>query len=243
MSQWRQRIDPLLKGEEARKTFDLQQYGEKIIVKLMDEPSEGGGGSKAEGEGKELSFGQILKGSGAVGDRFEVSRTFAALLQLINNRNVAVVRDPEVACFGGGAAGSKGGGRGGGGPSSLDLLNTRAPDAPFRLKLLTAVQPHKQMASKMAVGKAGVAAAEEHGVVAEAEGGDEVRRKIEERPRQQKKAKKAAQVEEEEGEEEEMDDVENAEEEAMSPAKKKSKTKGGEKGARAKPLGRSQLKA
>lgn len=32
---WRSRIDPLLKAEESRASFDLQSYGEKILGKLV----------------------------------------------------------------------------------------------------------------------------------------------------------------------------------------------------------------
>lgn len=133
-------------------------------------------------------------------------------------------------------------------PSTHDVsLNTRAPDAPFRLKLLTAVQPHKQMASKMAVTKKAEEGGEEDGVEEEEEGigGDVTAKKTAERPRQQKKAKKAKKaVELEEVAEEEMEDAENAED-ALPDMKKAAKSKSGDKakGARAKPLGRTQMKA
>ena len=246
----------MLKAEESRRTFDLQQYGEKIIVKLMDESREAADAQdeseEGKGKGKELSFKQLLKGRGMAGDRFEVSRTFAAMLQLINNRNVAVVRDTHVEASSGtshkaGAGVGKGGRFG---SSSDSSLNTQAPDAPFRLRLLTAVQPHKQMASKMAV-RGGGGAVETDGHRDEdcvEEEGEAVEEKvIVEGPRQQKKVKKvvAKAASKEESEEEDAENVE-AEKDA-SPALKKSKTKGGEnsKGSKAstRPLGRTQLKA
>lgn len=32
---WRTKIDPVLKSEESRSNFDIQQYGEKIIHRLV----------------------------------------------------------------------------------------------------------------------------------------------------------------------------------------------------------------
>jgi hypothetical protein len=32
---WRSKIDPVLKSEESRSNFDIQQYGEKIIHRLV----------------------------------------------------------------------------------------------------------------------------------------------------------------------------------------------------------------
>lgn len=37
VSTWRQRIDPVLKAEEGKRTFDLQQYGERILGTLISQ--------------------------------------------------------------------------------------------------------------------------------------------------------------------------------------------------------------
>ena len=35
VSSWRTRIDPVLKEEEVRHTFDLQMYGDRILGRLQ----------------------------------------------------------------------------------------------------------------------------------------------------------------------------------------------------------------
>lgn len=44
VSSWRTRIDPVLKEEEVRHTFDLQMYGEKILGKLQSTSDQVRGG-------------------------------------------------------------------------------------------------------------------------------------------------------------------------------------------------------
>ncbi len=81
VSGWRSRIDPVLREEEHRHTFDLQQYGERIIGKLA---TAGGSEGRDAVSSVPVSFQDVASSS----VRFEVSRAFAAMLQLINNRCV-----------------------------------------------------------------------------------------------------------------------------------------------------------
>ncbi|GAX84106.1 hypothetical protein CEUSTIGMA_g11529.t1 [Chlamydomonas eustigma] len=127
---WRSRIDPVLKEEEFRQTFDLQHYGEKILGRLQEEGGLIGqqtAHSAAAVDAAAAAAAAVLDFSQVAGSelRFEVSRTFAAMLQLINNRNVFLSQ--------------KGG-----------------PDKPFKICLLTAEQPHKKMAQKLAAPQASV---------------------------------------------------------------------------------------
>ncbi|KAG1662141.1 hypothetical protein FOA52_011014 [Chlamydomonas sp. UWO 241] len=123
VSGWRARIDPVLKAEESKPTFDLQSYGEAILVKMKKAPGGSEAGPSGAAASRELAFGTVAGNA----DRSEVSRAFAAMLQLINNRNVALSRDDHS-----------------------------RPDAPFTLLLLTSVQPHKEMADRMqSKGRAG----------------------------------------------------------------------------------------
>ncbi|KAF5840392.1 hypothetical protein DUNSADRAFT_16940 [Dunaliella salina] len=114
VSGWRTKIDPVLKDEEGRSNFDIQMYAERIIKRLQDATH-----NAAEGS---TSSSQHVAGFEAVAKEdvsYEVSRTFAAMLQLINNRNIELVKD------------------------SSD------PDAPFRLQLLMDQLPHKRMAETL----------------------------------------------------------------------------------------------
>ena len=64
MSSWRTRIDPVLKEEEVRHTFDLQMYGEKILGKLRSTaPQVGGwkGGGRPAGRGADHGSEGTLK--------------------------------------------------------------------------------------------------------------------------------------------------------------------------------------
>ncbi len=85
---WRQRIDPILQAEEDRSAFDIHHYGERIIDRLdnLKLGPHDAGGSKQQPQGQDgdgvVQFAEVVE---AV-DRFEVSRLFASMLQLINNR-------------------------------------------------------------------------------------------------------------------------------------------------------------
>ncbi|KAI8476661.1 MAG: hypothetical protein J3K34DRAFT_516252 [Monoraphidium minutum] len=78
---WRQRIDPVLSAEEDRSAFDIHDYGGAILTRL-------GGEEQAASEEEAKPFRQVV----ACDNPFEVARMFAAMLQLVNNRNVELCR-------------------------------------------------------------------------------------------------------------------------------------------------------
>ncbi|MEW5302159.1 MAG: hypothetical protein WDW36_004966 [Sanguina aurantia] len=127
---WRSKIGPVLHDEETRPGFDIQEVGEAMLTRLgglkLDDSApaeslplpEGGSGTSrpAGGLAPWVTFGSV-----AVRPRcWEVSRSFAALLQLINNRNVAIYKQGS------------------------------APDQPFQLQLLDACMAHHIMGDKIA---------------------------------------------------------------------------------------------
>ncbi|XP_011071435.1 condensin-2 complex subunit H2 isoform X2 [Sesamum indicum] len=79
VSTWKQRIEQNLEEQDARPPFDIHKYGERVLDKLS---VEGDGGNDA------LSFGEVVKGQ----EKHDVARTFSALLQLVNNGDVDLVR-------------------------------------------------------------------------------------------------------------------------------------------------------
>ncbi|KAI3459254.1 hypothetical protein Pfo_015917 [Paulownia fortunei] len=79
VSTWKQRIEQNLEEQDARPPFDIHKYGERVLDKLS---VEGDGGNNA------LSFGDVVKGQ----EKHDVARTFSALLQLVNNGDVDLVR-------------------------------------------------------------------------------------------------------------------------------------------------------
>ncbi|GLC65675.1 hypothetical protein PLESTF_000327800 [Pleodorina starrii] len=97
VSGWRQRIDPVLKAEESRPQFDIQEYGELILSRLSGLQITDG---SQQGEAPQAQLAAAVEGGGRAGPRariqfsrvavqlktFEVSRMFSAMLQLINNR-------------------------------------------------------------------------------------------------------------------------------------------------------------
>ncbi|KAG2490519.1 hypothetical protein HYH03_011140 [Edaphochlamys debaryana] len=135
---WRQRIDPVLQAEESRPQFDIQDYGERIIGRLegikvaAEEPlpalpplDPSADARAAEGA---VVFSRVAAGLAP----FEISRLFSAMLQLINNRNVEILKADSRAAPAG-----------------------DVPPEPFALKLLSADMYHKTMGERLAVGTQG----------------------------------------------------------------------------------------
>lgn len=83
VSNWRSRIDPVLTQEESRASFDIQMYGERILSHLT---------SHSNCMDKAASRSQVQTFAAVAGSavKYEVSRNFAAMLQLINNANLAI---------------------------------------------------------------------------------------------------------------------------------------------------------
>lgn len=79
VSTWKQRIEQNLEEQDSLPPFDIHTYGEKVLEKL----------SEVNGEGeKTMSFTDVVKGQ----EKHDVARTFSALLQLVNNGNVDLLR-------------------------------------------------------------------------------------------------------------------------------------------------------
>nr|CAD1819240.1 unnamed protein product [Ananas comosus var. bracteatus] len=87
VSTWRQRIEHTLEEQESHPAFDIHLYGERILDKLSSEADDAGA----------MPFTNIVLGQ----SKYEVARTFSALLQLVNDGNVDLQRDSssnELVC-------------------------------------------------------------------------------------------------------------------------------------------------
>ncbi|XP_020095468.1 condensin-2 complex subunit H2 [Ananas comosus] len=87
VSTWRQRIEHTLEEQESHPAFDIHLYGERILDKLSSEADDAGA----------MPFTNIVLGQ----SKYEVARTFSALLQLVNDGNVDLQRDTssnELVC-------------------------------------------------------------------------------------------------------------------------------------------------
>ncbi|KAL3634626.1 Condensin-2 complex subunit H2 [Castilleja foliolosa] len=82
VSTWKQRIEQNLDEQDARPPFDIHKYGERVLNKLS---------TNEDSENNALSFGDVVKGQ----EKHDVARTFSALLQLVNNGDVHLVRDSQ----------------------------------------------------------------------------------------------------------------------------------------------------
>ncbi|KAG8369897.1 hypothetical protein BUALT_Bualt14G0061200 [Buddleja alternifolia] len=78
VSTWKQRIEQNLEEQDARPPFDIHKYGERVLEKLC-----------VAGDNKEaLPFGDVVRGQ----EKHDVARTFSAMLQLVNNGDIDLVR-------------------------------------------------------------------------------------------------------------------------------------------------------
>lgn len=82
VSNWKQKIEKNLDEQDSRPPFDIHVYGERVLDALSLSSNE----EHENGSGVQMSFAEIVGGQ----ERHEVARTFAALLQLVNNGNVAL---------------------------------------------------------------------------------------------------------------------------------------------------------
>ncbi|XP_004296865.1 PREDICTED: condensin-2 complex subunit H2 [Fragaria vesca subsp. vesca] len=89
VSTWKQKIEHNLEEQESHPPFDIQDYGERILDRLSVEPE----------DQNVLPFSEVVKGQG----KYDVARSFSALLQLVNNGNVeldrGVVDGGHPVCF------------------------------------------------------------------------------------------------------------------------------------------------
>ncbi|KAK7392850.1 hypothetical protein VNO78_21300 [Psophocarpus tetragonolobus] len=92
VSTWKQRIEHNLEEQESHPPFDIQDYGESILENFSKLSLEASSSSSV------LSFSDLVKGQ----EKYDVARSFSSLLQLVNNGEVALLRngvDGESVCF------------------------------------------------------------------------------------------------------------------------------------------------
>lgn len=80
VTQWNQRIEPILLEQENRKPFDIKEYGTEFIDTFPDKD-----------KSKEYKLETIMANK----EPFEICRYFTAMLQLINNGNVEILAHRE----------------------------------------------------------------------------------------------------------------------------------------------------
>ncbi|KAF0908753.1 hypothetical protein E2562_028572 [Oryza meyeriana var. granulata] len=88
VSTWKERIEHALEEQDRNPPFDIGSYGEQIIDTLS---------SRTENAGI-ASFSEIVSGK----PKYEVARTFSALLQLVNGRSVDLDKGQctnELVCY------------------------------------------------------------------------------------------------------------------------------------------------
>lgn len=140
---WQDRLAPILEEEDSRKEFDIHEYGGEILSHMAEEVT------PDKAPARPFSLAEILPAP----QRFEVCRTFLAMLQLANMGNVEIV--PTVAASVGASSG--------GGMARISSLfmsqdaigssqdiGTQSSDAasaaaPFTLKLLSTHMAHEAM--------------------------------------------------------------------------------------------------
>eukprot|EP01018_Ginkgo_biloba_P027960 Gb_06953 [translate_table: standard] len=109
VSTWKQKIEKNLEEQDSHPPFDIHVYGERVLNQLM---LNGNRGLK--------SFAEIVEDQ----EKHEVARTFSALLQLVNNGNVALekgISGSQSFCF--------------------------TAEKPFFVKLLSSNKRHQEMLS------------------------------------------------------------------------------------------------
>ncbi|TVU38868.1 hypothetical protein EJB05_12263 [Eragrostis curvula] len=88
VSTWKERIEHALEEQDKNPPFDIGSYGEDILDTLS---------SRTDNKGI-ASFGEIVSGK----PKYEVARTFSALLQLVNGRSVDLDKGQvtnELVCY------------------------------------------------------------------------------------------------------------------------------------------------
>ncbi|KAK1408630.1 hypothetical protein QVD17_40565 [Tagetes erecta] len=88
VSTWKQRIEQNMEEQDARPPFDIHEYGQRTLDKL----------SLDSDVSNSLSFTDVVRGQ----EKHDVARTFSALLQLVNNGNVELLKGGargELVCY------------------------------------------------------------------------------------------------------------------------------------------------
>ncbi|KAE8730933.1 putative Plant invertase/pectin methylesterase inhibitor superfamily [Hibiscus syriacus] len=77
VSLWKQNIEHNLEEQDSHPPFDIHEYGERILDNLS-----------LKAEKYVVPFGDLVKGQ----EKHDIARSFSALLQLVNNRDVGLDR-------------------------------------------------------------------------------------------------------------------------------------------------------
>lgn len=75
VAEWQTKIEPKLQEQEQRPAFDIRQYGSVVLDKLPAKRV------------MAADFSAVVRGE----EQYQVSRMFAAILQLANSGNVFIV--------------------------------------------------------------------------------------------------------------------------------------------------------
>ncbi|MCO5612026.1 hypothetical protein L7F22_066288 [Adiantum nelumboides] len=110
---WNKKIEKHLAIQDAHPPFDIHAYGERILDRLSLQDHDELGPSDVQ-----KPFTDIVAGL----EKHEVARTFAALLQLVNNGNVALEKG-----------------------SKSNMPECFTAEHPFAVKLLSCKKPHEEM--------------------------------------------------------------------------------------------------
>ncbi|KAI5446428.1 condensin-2 complex subunit H2 [Lathyrus oleraceus] len=78
VSTWKQRIEQNLEEQDSHPPFEFRDYGERLLDKL----------SLEESSDNVLPFSDLVKGQ----EKYDISRSFSSLLQLVNNGEVELQR-------------------------------------------------------------------------------------------------------------------------------------------------------
>lgn len=93
VTSWKQKIEKNLAIQDAHPPFDIHAYGERVLEKLSPCHDD-----EMDASDVEKPFTHIVAGL----EKHEIARTFAALLQLVNNGNVSLEKGSSVSsseCF------------------------------------------------------------------------------------------------------------------------------------------------
>ncbi|GBG63417.1 hypothetical protein CBR_g38039 [Chara braunii] len=131
VAEWKTKIEPALEVQDARPEFDIHAYGERLLDRLeVATATQGIAASQQKSNGKKSSFSNLVSGF----KKYDVSRSFAAMLQLVNNGNIKLELEGNSL------------------PFCFTASNT------FSVRLLNTRKPHQEMLRRQALSPTAAAA-------------------------------------------------------------------------------------
>eukprot|EP00271_Cylindrocystis_brebissonii_P009216 TRINITY_DN2390_c0_g1_i1.p1 TRINITY_DN2390_c0_g1~~TRINITY_DN2390_c0_g1_i1.p1 ORF type:complete len:1016 (+),score=208.68 TRINITY_DN2390_c0_g1_i1:408-3050(+) len=144
VAQWKDRIGPAIEEQDARPPFDIHAYGKRILTSLQEHAAnprtETDYPESFGQESPRASFLDIVQGP----ERYEVSRLFSAMLQLVNNGNIELDCSPPSSSLSTSRP-----------ASSTAIAEVFTAEAPFHVRLLSTRLHHEEMLQRTAVTVAG----------------------------------------------------------------------------------------